>query len=112
VARRGYAAADDAGPQDGPVAPNGVDLRQDGDRYLLVASQGGAPKHPNWYLNLTDNPEVEVQVGAEKFKARARTATDEEKPRLWEQMTKIWPAYNDYQTKTSRPIPVVILERE
>ncbi len=85
---------------------------QDGDNYLIVASKGGAPKHPNWYLNLMDNPAVEVQVGADKFKARARTATDEEKPRLWETMTKIWPAYDNYQTKTSRSIPVVILERE
>lgn len=84
---------------------------EDGDRYLLVASKGGAPEHPYWYLNLAANPEVDVQVGAEKFKARARTATEEEKPRLWELMAKIWPAYNDYQTKTTRPIPVVILER-
>lgn len=84
---------------------------KDGDRYLVVASRGGAPEHPQWYRNLVEHPEVELQVAAERFTARARTATPEEKPALWEKMAKIWPAYNDYQTKTSRDIPVVILER-
>jgi deazaflavin-dependent oxidoreductase (nitroreductase family) len=79
--------------------------------YLLVASQGGADAHPAWYLNLQADPEVQVQVGADKFTARARTATEEEKPELWATMTKIWPAYDEYQTKTQRPIPVVVLER-
>jgi deazaflavin-dependent oxidoreductase (nitroreductase family) len=82
-----------------------------GSSYLLVASQGGAPTHPAWYLNLTANPEVEVQVGAEKFTARARTATEQEKPELWAAMTAIWPDYDQYQTKTERPIPVVVLDR-
>ncbi|HEX4727007.1 MAG TPA: nitroreductase family deazaflavin-dependent oxidoreductase [Jatrophihabitans sp.] len=82
-----------------------------GSSYLLVASQGGAPTHPAWYLNLTANPEVELQVGAEKFTARARTATEQEKPELWAAMTKIWPDYDQYQTKTERPIPVVVLDR-
>lgn len=84
---------------------------QDGDRYLIVASKGGAPKHPEWYLNLVANPEVEVQVKADRFPARARVATAEEKPALWETMAKIWPAYNDYQERTKRDIPVVIIER-
>jgi deazaflavin-dependent oxidoreductase (nitroreductase family) len=84
---------------------------QDGDRYLVVASRGGAPDHPSWYKNLLANPEVEVQVGPERFKARARTANEDEKPALWAKMAQIWPAYNEYQAKTSRPIPVVILER-
>ncbi|MGH3319975.1 MAG: nitroreductase family deazaflavin-dependent oxidoreductase [Streptosporangiaceae bacterium] len=83
---------------------------RDGDRCVVVASRGGAPQHPAWYLNLMDEPEVEVQVGAEKFAARARTATAEEKPRLWRLMASIWPAYDEYQTKTARDIPVVILE--
>lgn len=82
---------------------------RDGDRYLVVASKGGAAEHPLWYLNLRDQPEVELQVGAERFHARARTATPEEKPRLWQRMAEIWPAYNQYQTKTPRDIPVVIL---
>ncbi|PWU58750.1 nitroreductase family deazaflavin-dependent oxidoreductase [Micromonospora globispora] len=84
---------------------------RDGDDYLVVASQGGAPEHPAWYLNLLADPEVQVQVGAEKFTARARTAGPEEKPRMWRTMTATWPAYDDYQRKTDREIPVVVLER-
>lgn len=83
---------------------------RDGENYVIVASIGGAPKNPSWYLNLTANPEVEVQVGAEKFTARARTATPAEKPRLWEMMASIFPQYTAYQAKTEREIPVVILE--
>ncbi|HJS20659.1 MAG TPA: nitroreductase family deazaflavin-dependent oxidoreductase [Anaerolineales bacterium] len=86
---------------------------QDGDHYLVVASNGGAPKHPSWYLNLVENAEVELQVGAEKFSARARTATAKEKPRLWQLMSKIYPQYDNYQVRASkaeRDIPVVILE--
>ena len=84
---------------------------QDGDRYVVVASKGGAPADPLWYQNLLADPEVEVQVKAERFRARARPATPEEKPRLWRQMAAIWPAYDDYQAKTPREIPVVVLER-
>ena len=84
---------------------------QDDDRYIVVASKGGADAHPEWYLNLVANPAVEVQVLAERFNARARTATPEEKPALWARMAAIWPAYDDYQRKTTRDIPVVILER-
>jgi deazaflavin-dependent oxidoreductase (nitroreductase family) len=85
---------------------------RDGDKYLLVASQGGRPTHPLWYHNLVEQPEVEVQVLADRFTARARTATPEEKARLWPTMTALWPAYDEYQTKTTRDIPVVILERD
>ncbi len=81
-----------------------------GSSYLLVASQGGADTHPAWYLNLTANPEVQVQVGADQFTARARSATDAEKPELWATMAAIWPDYDQYQTKTERPIPVVVLD--
>ncbi|MEH1097846.1 nitroreductase family deazaflavin-dependent oxidoreductase [Micromonospora sp. CPCC 205561] len=84
---------------------------RDGDAYLVVASQGGDPKHPAWYLNLLDEPLVEVQVGAERFTARARTAAAGEKPRMWSTMAAIWPAYDEYQAKTDRDIPVVVLER-
>jgi deazaflavin-dependent oxidoreductase (nitroreductase family) len=84
---------------------------RDGDRYVVVASNGGAAQHPLWYGNLREHPEVQVQVGAERFRARARTATAEEKPRLWPLMTGIWPDYDVYQTKTAREIPVVVLER-
>lgn len=84
---------------------------KDRDRYLVVGSKGGAKEHPSWYLNLVANPEVHVQVGADKFPARARTATGKEKPPLWRLMTSIWPEYERYQTRTTRDIPVVILER-
>jgi deazaflavin-dependent oxidoreductase (nitroreductase family) len=83
---------------------------QNGPNYLLVASDGGAPAHPAWYLNLVDNPQVQLQVGEAKLTARARTATPKEKPRLWQLMTKIYPTYDKYQTKTDREIPVVVLE--
>jgi deazaflavin-dependent oxidoreductase (nitroreductase family) len=82
-----------------------------GDDYLVVASKGGAPQHPAWYLNLREDPEVEVQVGDERFRATARTATPEEKPELWRIMAAEWPAYDEYQTKTDRDIPVVVLSR-
>ena len=78
--------------------------------YLVVASKGGAPKHPSWYLNILANPEVEVQAGTTKVKARARTATGAERARLWEKALEFWPPYADYQTKTDREIPVVVLE--
>lgn len=79
--------------------------------YIIVASKGGAPKNPQWYNNLVAQPEVGVQVGADRFTARARTATPEEKPALWEMMAKVFPNYTEYQQRTERDIPVVILER-
>ncbi|WP_037080263.1 nitroreductase family deazaflavin-dependent oxidoreductase [Pseudonocardia spinosispora] len=83
----------------------------DGDRYLLVASHGGAPEHPNWYRNLLANPEAQLQVWAEKFTVTARTARPEEKPTLWRNMIEVYPPYGEYQGNTDRDIPVVILER-
>jgi proline iminopeptidase len=82
----------------------------DGD-HVIVASKGGTPDHPGWYYNLTENPDVGVQVRADRFNARARTAGDEERERLWPKMAAVWPAYNEYQQKTDRKIPVVVLER-
>ena len=84
---------------------------QDGKRYVIIASRGGAPDHPGWYKNLVAQPKVDVQVAADKFKAKASTSKGDERTRLWKLMAKIWPAYDEYQTKTSRQIPVVILER-
>jgi deazaflavin-dependent oxidoreductase (nitroreductase family) len=84
---------------------------RDGDRVVIVASRGGAPDHPAWYKNLAAQPRVRLQVAAEKFAATARTAAGEERARLWGLMTKIWPAYDEYQAKTTREIPVVVLER-
>ncbi|SRR6266487_2494374 len=82
-----------------------------GDDYLVVASKGGADQPPAWYLNLATNPDVQVQVKGDRFVARARTATPEEKPELWRTMSDQWPDYDRYQQKTSREIPVVVLER-
>lgn len=83
---------------------------RDGENYVVVASHGGSPTHPAWYLNLEANPEVEVQVGAETFSAHARTASTDERARLWPDMTKIWPDFDNYQTGTDREIPIVVLE--
>lgn len=81
-----------------------------GDAYLVVASKGGAPEHPDWYLNLRRNPRVEVQIKDRTFTAHARVATPEEKPDMWRVMTEVWPDYDTYQKKTDREIPVVVLE--
>ncbi len=85
---------------------------RDGDRYLLVASRGGAPRHPGWYKNLAKHPDVELQVLADRFPARARTATPKEKAALWPIMAKIWPDYDEYPTRATREIPLVMLERK
>ena len=85
---------------------------RDGDDYLVVASMGGMPQHPAWYLNLTANPQVEIQVRADRMSARARTAASDEKPRLWQIMRDLWPNYDEYQSRTDREIPVVVLTPE
>jgi len=79
--------------------------------YLLVASKGGADEHPEWYPNLVANPEAWLQVGADYFPVVASTATAEQKPSRWSFMVGLYPPYEDYQQKTSRDIPVVILTR-
>jgi deazaflavin-dependent oxidoreductase (nitroreductase family) len=84
---------------------------RDGDRLVVVASQGGAPRHPNWYENLSRDPNVEVQLQDEVFAARARTAVGEERERLWAKANEVWPHYEAYKRRTSRRIPVVVLER-
>ena len=81
------------------------------DKYLVVASKGGAPEAPDWFRNLEADPDVTVQIKDKTFKARARTATPEEKPDMWRRMTEVWPDYDAYQEKTDREIPVVVLER-
>lgn len=84
---------------------------RDGD-YVVVASKGGAPNHPLWYLNLAAEPSVDLQVATDKFRARARTSEGEERSALWELMAAIYSPYNDYQEAAgSREIPVVVLER-
>ncbi len=79
--------------------------------YLIVASKGGADEPPAWLLNLEDKPEITVQVKADRFPARARVAEAQEKPEMWKKMTAAWPAYDEYQEKTDREIPVVVLKR-
>jgi deazaflavin-dependent oxidoreductase (nitroreductase family) len=82
---------------------------RDGDDYLVVASMGGAPRHPSWYLNLQANPEARIQVKANSIPVVAQTASADEKPRLWKIVTDVWPNYDVYQTRTDRDIPVVVL---
>ena len=78
---------------------------------MVVASKGGAPTHPGWYRNLAKNPKVEVQVKGDVFEAQATTATGAERERLWKLVSKQWPDFDAYQTRTEREIPVVVLER-
>jgi deazaflavin-dependent oxidoreductase (nitroreductase family) len=85
--------------------------RTDGDRWVIVASKGGAPANPGWFENLQADPDVEIEVGAEKVPVRASVAEGEERARLWSLMAEVWPAYDDYQARTDREIPVVILSR-
>jgi deazaflavin-dependent oxidoreductase (nitroreductase family) len=97
------------GRRSGEKRTSALIFARDGEDYLIVASQGGAPTHPNWYHNLSEHPEVEVQVKADQFRAIARTASDAEKPRLWKIVTETWPNYDVYQARTERPIPIVVL---
>ena len=86
-------------------------FRQIGDDHVIVASKGGSSANPAWFLNLEANPDVRVQVKDDEFAARARIAEGDERARLWDQMVEVWPDYDNYQTKTDRQIPVVVLER-
>ena len=81
------------------------------DAFLVVASRGGTDAPPAWFLNLQADPDAEIQIKGDRFAVRARVATDDEKPEMWEKMTDAWPDYDDYQKKTDRVIPVVVLER-
>jgi deazaflavin-dependent oxidoreductase (nitroreductase family) len=98
------------GRKSGKLRRTALIYGRDGKNYLLVASNGGAPNHPLWYLNLVDNPEVEIQVSADKLAGRARTAPASEKRRLWQLMSKIFPQYDKYQAKAGRDIPLVIVK--
>lgn len=98
------------GRKSGQLRRTALIFGRDSANYLIVASKGGAPEHPNWYLNLNGNPEVEIQVKAQVIKARARTANPEEKARLWPVMTAVYAPYDEYQAATQRDIPLVILE--
>jgi deazaflavin-dependent oxidoreductase (nitroreductase family) len=101
------------GRRTGERRQNALIFGRDGSNYIVIASQGGAPTHPNWFHNLRATPEVEVQVKGDRFRARARAADDdEERARLWSVMTAQWPNYDVYATRTDRTIPVVVLEPE
>jgi len=99
------------GRRTGLPRSNALIFGRHGDDLLVVASKGGAPRHPFWYENLQANPAVQVQVRGDRFAARAHTATAEEKPVLWKTMTAAWPHYDEYQQRTDREIPVVVLTR-
>jgi len=81
-----------------------------GKGYFIVASKGGAPDHPGWYKNILANPEVELQVGTKTLKAKAHTVSGSERAKLWDNAITWWPPYVDYQKKTDREIPVVVLD--
>jgi deazaflavin-dependent oxidoreductase (nitroreductase family) len=100
-----------AGRKTGNPTTTPLIYAEDGDRYVIVASKGGAPEHPGWYRNLAKHPDVELQVKNEVFRARARTAEGDERERLWRAANEVWTHYDEYAQKTDREIPVVVLER-
>ena len=85
--------------------------RTDGEHWIVVASKGGAPQNPAWFENLASNPDITIEVKDEVIPVHAAVAAGEERARLWSLMTEVWPAYDEYQTKTEREIPVVVLAR-
>ena len=99
------------GAKSGEHRVSPLTFSRDGDRLVIVASKGGAPEHPDWYRNLKNDPNVELQVLDDVFPARARTAEGEERERLCQLVNQQWPDYESYQTNTDREIPVVVLER-
>jgi deazaflavin-dependent oxidoreductase (nitroreductase family) len=83
----------------------------DGDRYVVTASYAGSPTHPDWYLNIEADPEVVLQVGEDRFRASAERDTPANRAHLWGLMTAVWPDYDEYATKTTREIPLVVFTR-
>lgn len=98
------------GRRTGTLRRSALIYGRSGDNYVVVGSKGGAKSHPLWYLNLVAEPSVDVQVGPERFKADARTATGSERAELWRMMAEIFPTYDTYEQKTERQIPIVVLE--
>jgi deazaflavin-dependent oxidoreductase (nitroreductase family) len=99
------------GAKSGKQRTSPVVYTRDGDNIVVIASKGGAPTHPDWYRNLVANPDVTVELPNEKFDARARTATGAERERLFRAQADLMPHFDEYQKKTSRELPVVVLER-
>ncbi len=98
------------GARSGKTRVNPLAYTRDGDRYVVLASKGGGPSNPDWYHNVIANPEVTVEVGQQRFKARARVAEGDERERLFNAQAAEMPNFAEYQQKTSRQIPVIILE--
>jgi deazaflavin-dependent oxidoreductase (nitroreductase family) len=90
---------------------NPVACVKDGDRLAVIASKAGAPTHPDWYFNIVANPQVTVEVGTETFRAKATVAEEPERSRLYEKMVEVMPGFDEYRRKTTRVIPVIVLER-
>jgi deazaflavin-dependent oxidoreductase (nitroreductase family) len=99
------------GARSAEVRENPLVYTRDGDHYVIVASKGGAPTHPAWYHNLLKHPDVTIEVGKDKFNARAHVAQGDEHERLYTQHADINPTFHDYRQRTTRKIPVVVLER-
>jgi len=97
------------GAKSGQERINPVATVKDGERWVVIASKAGAPTHPDWYYNVVANPQVTVEVGTEKFQALASVAEEPERTRLYDQMVKVMPGFDDYRRNTSRVIPVIVL---
>ena len=102
---------DTTGAKSGTVRVNPLAFTHDGERFVVIASKGGAPTNPDWYYNILANPLVTVEVGSEQFQALATAAAEPERTRLFEQMAAQMPGFAEYQRNTARTIPVVVLER-
>jgi deazaflavin-dependent oxidoreductase (nitroreductase family) len=101
---------DHVGAKSGKTRTSPLYYLRDGANLVLVASKGGYPKHPSWYHNLRANPDTTVQVGSERRAVRARVASQAERARLWPKVVELYGGYRDYQERTEREIPLVILE--
>lgn len=99
------------GAKSGKTRINPLAFTRDGENYVIIASKGGSPTHPDWYHNLVANPDVTVEVGTERIDVRARVAQGEERDRLYAAQAALMPGFAEYQRNTTRQIPVVVLER-
>lgn len=97
------------GARSGRERINPVAYVRDGDRFVIIASKGGAPTNPSWYYNTLANPQVTVEVGTETFQAQATVAEEPERTRLYNKMVEVMPGFDDYRRKTTRVIPVIVL---
>ena len=108
--RSSRSSAPTRGAKSGEERINPLAYLRDGDRYVVFASKGGAPTNPDWYHNVGANPEVTVEVGTETIKGRAHVATDPERTDLWTRQVAAMPAFGEYEMKSGRTIPVIVIE--